>query len=61
MVETQLFKLRGTSDTLLGRAILYFIYNIVFVNLTYYMLASIWLFILSFTNFKEGRSRVFFV
>ena len=32
MVETQLCKLRGTSDTLVGVLILYFVYNMVFLN-----------------------------
>ena len=34
IVETQLRKLRDTSDTFVGCAILYFIYNTVFVNKT---------------------------
>ena len=58
MVETPFSKLRGTSDTFVGRA--YSIPGILFVIWCLRMKATIWLLILSFRNLTEGRSRVFY-
>ena len=57
MVETQLCKLRGTSDTLIGRACAVSHCNMVFVNYIYDMVVD--------TQFHKfllcrGRSRVFY-
>ena len=61
MAETQLIKLRGTSDTLIGRACAMFqmkyMQSMVFVNYIYDMVVD--------TQFHKfygiGRSRVFYI
>ena len=55
MVETQLYKLRDTLDTLIGRACAMFQFKCDVCELH---TPTIWLLILSFTSFMVGRSRV---
>ena len=50
---------RGTIDTFVGRA--YSIPGISFIIWCLWTKLTIWLLILSFTNFTEGRSRVFYI
>ena len=58
VVGTQLYKLRDTSDTLIGRARAIYV---PFVIWCLWITSTIWLLILSSTSFMVGRSRVFYV
>ena len=60
MVATQLCKLRGTSGKFVGRAYS-ILRSISFIIWCWWTKPTIWLLILTATNFTEGRSRVFYI